>query len=79
MPKNERIIDNIPIKSTQYGMHDALINGEIVRDIPSKLVYVNSENDLAALTDAEPVGTFAVTFGGEHVWQLTPAGTWVEA
>ena len=59
------------------GTHGALVNGEIVHNIPDHSVYVTGENDLATLTDL-PVGTFAIQYGFSHVWQLDPTGTWIE-
>lgn len=59
------------------GTHGALVDGEVVHNIPDHSVYVTSESDLASLTDL-PAGTFAIQYGFSHVWQLTPSGAWVE-
>lgn len=79
MPKNEQAVDNIPMKVAQFGMHSAMINGEIVHNIPSYVVYVANQSELSSWTNEVPVGTFAVTYGGANAWQLKPDGTWVEA
>ena len=58
-----------------YDMIDE--NGNIVRNVASKTVYVNSEEDLAAFAGEEP-GTFAIQYGMGAMWQKTPDGTWAE-
>lgn len=60
------------------GLHDAILDGEITRDIQTRMVFVNSESELAQFTDQEPAGTVAATYGFGSMWQLTPAGTWAE-
>jgi hypothetical protein len=57
--------------------HDAVVNGAVVHDLVSKLVFVGSSSDLTLLT-GEPVGTMAATYGFGSMWQLNAAGTWVE-
>ena len=59
------------------GTHNAVADGEIVHDLPSRVFYVNSENDLDLIEDSEP-GTFAVQYGFVHMWQLKPDGDWEE-
>ena len=59
------------------GTHGAVVDGEVQHNIPDHSVYVNSESDLAGLTEL-PAGTFAIQYGFTHVWQLKPDGTWVE-
>lgn len=78
MPKNEQAVNNIPTRVIQDGTHSAVINGEIVHNIPSKMVYISDESELDLFTDEMPVGTYAATYGGANVWQLNAAGVWVE-
>ena len=59
------------------GTHGALVNGEVKNGIPDQSIYVNSQSDLASLTDV-PVGTFAIQYGFSHIWQLNASGSWVE-
>ena len=73
---NEKIISNNRLKSLNWGMHDAIVNGEIVRDIPSKMIYVEQQSDLSNFSDALP-GTIAAIYGGGQMWQMKPDGTWV--
>ena len=73
----ETIMGNNALKSLQWGMHDAVIDGEIVRDIPSKMVYVSSQSQLSKYTNNVPVGTIAATYGFGSLWQLNASRQWV--
>ena len=72
----EKTISQNKRKVLNIGMHDALIDGNVVHDIPTRLVFVSDENELDSLTDCEPVGTIAVQYGFGSMWQLTPDATW---
>lgn len=72
---NSKNVSNDNLKSLQWGMHDAIVNGEIVRDVPSKMVYVTQQSELSNFSDA-PVGTIAATYGFTAMWQKKPDGTW---
>lgn len=63
-------------KALTTGMHDALIDGEVIKDIPSRVVFVTSESELSAIVDEEPVGTIAIQYGFANMWQLKPDGQW---
>ena len=71
----EKIVGNSSLKRLTWGMHDAIIGNEIVRDIPSKVVYVSAESELSNFAD-EPAGTVAVQYGFAAIWQKKPDGTW---
>ena len=71
----EKTISNNRIKSLNWGMHDAIIDGQIVRDIPSRMIYVNAQSELVNFSDALP-GTMAATYGFSQMWQMKPDGTW---
>lgn len=60
----------------ELNSHSAIINGELHHDIPDYMVYVESENDLANLTDI-PVGGIAALYGFSNAWQKSSDGTWV--
>lgn len=77
MPLPEKIVGNPMIKSLQWGMHDAIVDGEIVRDIPDKIVYVTAQSELANFAGEQP-GTIAALYGFGTMWQLKPDGTWAE-
>ncbi len=65
-------------KPTQasYGMHDAIVSGMILADIPDKTVYVSSQSELVNYRDY-PAGTLAIQYGFVALWQLKPDKTWV--
>lgn len=63
-------------KTLTTGMHDALIDGEVVKDIPSRVVFVTSQSELSAIANEEPVGTIAIQYGFVNMWQLKPDGQW---
>ena len=72
----EKKVSNNMVKVLNMGMHDALINGDIVRDIQTRFVFVSSQSELAEFTDIEPVGTVAALYGFGSMWQLKPDRTW---
>ena len=63
------------MKILNSDMHDSIVDGAILHDIPSKMVYVSSESELANFADM-PVGTIAATYGFTAMYQLKPDGTW---
>lgn len=73
----DRILSNNALKGLQWGMHDAVIDGDIVSDIPSKMVYVSSQSQLSRFTNVVPVGTIAATYGFGSMWQLNASKQWV--
>lgn len=73
----EKIMSNNALKGLQWGMHDAIVNGEVVRDIPSKMVFVTNQSQLSQFTQIEPVGTIAATYGCGSMWQLNASRQWV--
>lgn len=73
----DKIMSNNALKNLQWGMHDAVIDGEVVQDIPSKMVYVTSQSQLSKYTNIVPVGTIAATYGLGSMWQLNASLQWV--
>lgn len=71
----EKVLGNGGIKSLTWGMHDAVANGEIMRDIPSRLIFVANTTERNGLTDLLP-GTFVATYGCTNVWQLDGNNQW---
>lgn len=59
------------------GVYDAIIDGELIREIPCRAVMVTAESDLANLPDYQP-GTLAFTAGFATMWQKDAEGTWQE-
>lgn len=72
---NEKTISNNSIKGLEWGMHDAVVNGELVRDIPTRLIFVADSTERDLLPDIFS-GTFVATYGLSHVWQRKGDGTW---
>lgn len=73
----DKIMGNNALKNLQWGMHDAVIDGEVVQDIPSKMVFVTSQSQLSKFTNIVPVGTLAATYGFGSMWQLNASRQWV--
>ena len=73
----ENIFTNNCMKALQWSMYDAVKNGELVRDIPARLIYVADSTERDALENVE-AGTFAATYGLGSIWQRTGSGTWVD-
>lgn len=71
----EEVKSNNSIKTLQWGMHDAVVNGELVRDIPTRLVFVADSTERDALENVLP-GQFVATYGMGYVWQKKGDGTW---
>lgn len=59
------------------GTYDYVADGELVANVQSRIIYVESQSDLAGLPDYAP-GTMAATYGLGHVYQKSPSGTWTE-
>ena len=72
---DEKTVGNNSLKTLNAEMHDAIIDGVLNRDIPSKMVYVEKQADLATLP-RYPAGTIAAQYGFTHLWQQKPDGTW---
>ena len=60
------------------GSHGALIDGEVVSNLPDNAVYVNSSDDLSGLANKLPVGSLAIQYGFVNMWQLKPDKTWIK-
>ena len=73
----DRVISNNALKGLQWGMHDAVIDGDVVQDIPSKMVFVANQSQLSRFTNTHPVGTIAATYGFGSMWQLNASRQWV--
>lgn len=60
------------------GTHGALVDGQLLHNLPDRAVYVNSSDDLSGLADSLPVGALAIQYGYVNVWQLKPDKTWIK-
>ena len=57
------------------GMHNAVTDDGIVKDIPTQVTFVHEESELTSI-DANP-GDFAATYGMGSIWQYD-GSTWQE-
>ena len=71
---NEKTVSNNSIKELTWGMHDAVVNGELHRDIPSRLIFVANTTERDALEVY--AGQFVATYGCVNVWQKDVDGEW---
>ena len=71
----EKTIETNRQKVLQIGMHDAVVSGELVRNIPTRLVFVKNETERNGL-EGILAGTFVVTFGIDYIWQKDGDGNW---
>ena len=73
----DKIASNNDLKYLQWGMHDAVIAGDIVHDIPSKLIMVKNTTERNRFTNTAPIGSIAATYGFGSMWQLNSDRQWV--
>lgn len=59
------------------GMVDVVRDGVLTKDTPTSSILVGSQSDLNSL-EGITAGSIAFTAGFANMWQLSPAGTWVE-
>ncbi len=59
----------------KLGTHHAVINNEVVRNIPSGFAYVTSQSELSLYADEYP-GFIVAQYGFGKMWQKKPDGTW---
>ena len=71
---NEKTVSNNSIKELSWGMHDAVVSGELHRDIPTRLIFVANTTERDALEVY--AGQFVATYGCTNVWQKKGDGTW---
>lgn len=57
------------------GTHDAVVNGKLEYCIPTRTIFVNSQEERDALPDILP-GTVVATYGMSFVWQKDGNGGW---
>ena len=74
---NEKTITQNSFKALETNMHDAVIDGMVVHDIPTKIIFVANSTERDALENVLP-GQFVATYGCSTVWQKKGDGTWAE-
>ena len=63
-------------KVLQFGMHDAIVDGERQMDIPTKLIFVADSTERDTLDHVMP-GQFVAAYGLTNVWQMNGEGEWL--
>ena len=71
----EEVKSNNSIKALQWGMHDAVVNGALQRDIPTRLIFVANSTERDALENIA-AGTFVAAYGLTNIWQRKGDGSW---
>lgn len=57
----------LPASNKTLEIHDAVVNGQLLRNIPTRLIFVANKTERNALTNIE-AGTFVLTFDLRNVW-----------
>lgn len=57
----------LPASNKTLEIHDAVVNGQLLRNIPTRLIFVANKTERNALTNIE-AGTFVLTFDLSNVW-----------
>ena len=70
--RNENLLMDVV---TSAGASDYVMNGEVHMNVSGLAVMVESQSDLANLTDYPP-SSIAYTAGFANMWQLDANGTW---
>lgn len=63
------------VNSFKLGTHDALVNGELHRGIPTRLIFVNNQTERDALPNID-AGTFVAVYGLTNIWQKDGEDSW---
>lgn len=71
----EETKSNNSIKALQWGMHDAIVNGVLQRDIPTRLIFVANSTERDELENIA-AGTFVATYGLTNIWQRKGDESW---
>lgn len=48
-------------------IHDAMVNGQLLRNIPTRVIFVANKTERNALENLE-AGTFVLTYNLQNVW-----------
>ena len=71
----EKSANTAAVKELNLGMHDAVTNGEVMTDIPTRLIFCASSTERDAIKTILP-GQFVATYGLGNIWQRKGDGTW---
>lgn len=57
----------LPASNKTLEIHDAVVDGRLLRNIPTRLIFVANKTERNALENIE-AGTFVLTFDLSNVW-----------
>lgn len=72
----ERVKSVNSTKMLVVGMHDAVVGGELVRDIPTRIVFAKDTTERDSVKEKMYAGQFVVLYGLKHIYQLDGDGGW---
>jgi hypothetical protein len=72
----ERVKNANSVKMLDVGMHDAVVNGELIRDIQTRIVFVKDTTERDSNKEKMSAGQFVALYGLGHVYQLDGEGNW---
>lgn len=71
-----KILDTVGRKVLELGMHDAVVNGVLVTDIPSRVVFCKNTTERDAIKSKLQPGQFVVIYGLGNIYQLNGENGW---
>ena len=57
----------LPASNKTLEIHDAVVNGQLLRNIPTRVIFVANKTERNALGHIE-AGTFVLTYDVKNVW-----------
>lgn len=57
----------LPASNKTLEVHDAVVNGQLLRNIPTRIIFVANKTERNALENIE-AGTFILTFDLRNIW-----------
>ena len=70
--------DQVKPLTHTIGTYDAVIAGELVKNIPANITFVSSTDEREAIKDMLIPGQFVALYGCGTVWQLKADKSWAE-
>jgi hypothetical protein len=57
----------LPASNKTLEIHDAVVNGQLLRNIPTRVIFVSNKTERNALENIE-AGTIVLTFNLNNIW-----------
>lgn len=64
------------VSVVQLGAHDAVLNGELVTGIPSRLVFVSTAQEVSQVGANYQAGSLAATWDFKSMWVKVDSTNW---